>query len=907
MKNKIILLSFFALTLSVGVFSNLNFKETTKVEAEVGNYSTDASTYYKGITATSGEQLLGQLHNLITSTHQKYPSYDDSGVNEYQMVTDQWYDGETPVSGYIRELYSGSKIKGEWDKGATYNREHVWCQDNSGGLWGTSYGGSDMHHIRPSNPSTNSSRGNKKYGTTSGAYNPGDHVKGDVARICLYIYTHYNDCNSSIFKGYATTNGSNGKFGNLPITNNVAGTEQEAIKMLLSWNKLDPVDYMEQKRNDAVATYQGNRNPFIDNPSYADAIWGGGTTTTTTKVTGVSLNKTSASIEAGSQLTLTATITPSDATNKSVLWTSSETSVATVNNGVVTALKAGTTIITVKTNDGNFTASCQVTVTQSSSGSEQPPVSSDSITFELSEDGDKTHSDGSDLGSTYSKTVNGYTLNITDASGVYKDARDAAGNGCFKLGSGKATGSLSFTVPSEVSSVVINAAKYKSNTSTLVINGTSHSLTNNSDDGNYDAITVDTSSIKTVTVATTSSHKRAMINSIIWNLSSSSSGGGSTPTPADSITLDKTSITLDLNGSTTSKITPTVSGSKTVTWTSSNTSVADVSEGVVTAKAVGNAIITATYGSASATCNVTVIDTTPSSGGGNDDVPPASGNNFVKVTNNSDLTNGNYLIVYEESKYAFDGSLSTLDAVSNYKEVTISDNKIEATDELKASSFYIDMSGKTIKSASGNYIGQSSDSNGLTVNTSGLEHTSISVNNSEATIKSSGGAYLRFNHASNQLRFRYYKSGSYTNQKSIALYKLEEVTKTNAQLAQEFVDNFMHMDDISTSNTLDTGECRGVSGYYANAKSAFFALTKEVRLLVATNHQEAFARLQAWARANGEEIVINSGDYVVSKASNFLLVHDTNKISHLLAILSAVLTALTIVILSSYVYKKRKQ
>ena len=59
--------------------------------------------------------------------------------------------------------------------------------------------------------------------------------------------------------------------------------------------------------------------------------------------------------------------------------------------------------------------------------------------------------------------------------------------------------------------------------------------------------------------------------------------------------------------------------------------------------------------------------------------------------------------------------------------------------------------------------------------------------------------------------------------------------------------------------------------------------------------------------ANGEEIVLDSGDYVVSKASNFLLVHETDKISHILAILSAVLTALAIVIFSSYIYKKRKQ
>ena len=79
-------------------------------------------------------------------------------------------------------------------------------------------------------------------------------------------------------------------------------------------------------------------------------------------VTGVSLNKTTATLTEGETLTLTATVNPSNATNKSVSWKSSNTSVATVSNGKVTALKAGTAKITVTTADGGKTATCTVTV-----------------------------------------------------------------------------------------------------------------------------------------------------------------------------------------------------------------------------------------------------------------------------------------------------------------------------------------------------------------------------------------------------------------------------------------------------------------------------------------------------------------------------------------------------------------
>ncbi len=79
-------------------------------------------------------------------------------------------------------------------------------------------------------------------------------------------------------------------------------------------------------------------------------------------VTGVSLNKSTLSLEAGENETLTATVNPSNAANKDVTWKSSDDKVATVVNGKVTAVKAGSATITVTTEDGSKTATCKVTV-----------------------------------------------------------------------------------------------------------------------------------------------------------------------------------------------------------------------------------------------------------------------------------------------------------------------------------------------------------------------------------------------------------------------------------------------------------------------------------------------------------------------------------------------------------------
>ena len=81
------------------------------------------------------------------------------------------------------------------------------------------------------------------------------------------------------------------------------------------------------------------------------------------KVTGVTLSTDSVSVEEGATENITATVSPAGATNRSVKWSSSDDTIATVSGGKITGVKAGTATITVTTSDGGFTASCEVTVT----------------------------------------------------------------------------------------------------------------------------------------------------------------------------------------------------------------------------------------------------------------------------------------------------------------------------------------------------------------------------------------------------------------------------------------------------------------------------------------------------------------------------------------------------------------
>lgn len=151
----------------------------------------------------------------------------------------------------------------------------------------------------------------------------------------------------------------------------------------------------------------------------------------------------------------------------------------------------------------------------------------------------------------------------------------------------------------------------------------------------------------------------------------------------------------------------------------------------------------------------------------------SSSGDYEKVTSALNEWSGEYLIVYEDENVTFNGGLTTLDAANNYIPVDISNGTITANETTNAAKFTIAPTegGYSIKSASGKYIGNGSDSNGLTASSTALQNTLSIDNEGNVVIKSSGGSYLRYNSASDQKRFRYYKSGTYTGQKAIQLYK----------------------------------------------------------------------------------------------------------------------------------------
>ncbi len=145
---------------------------------------------------------------------------------------------------------------------------------------------------------------------------------------------------------------------------------------------------------------------------------------------------------------------------------------------------------------------------------------------------------------------------------------------------------------------------------------------------------------------------------------------------------------------------------------------------------------------------------------------------YVKVTSTDDLEDGWYLIVYEEGNVAFNGKLATLDATNNTVAVTVAENTIASTETIGKAAFQFSKANGSFLGQGGKYVGRGTDRNGLDNSATELTNTVSIDDDGNAVVLGTGGAYLRFNAASNQNRFRYYSSGTYTNQKPIALYKL---------------------------------------------------------------------------------------------------------------------------------------
>ncbi len=226
--------------------------------------------YYRDAQGKTGMALLSTLKSTVS----KHKDLGYSGARDV-MFGDLDDDQDNNV---VDCVYTGMEIKNVIDSSSAYkngaglNTEHTWPQS----LGATGAAKADLHHLFPTDVETNGARSSHPFGDvaksthlfpefafmTSGnqsvlgvdaqgrtVFEPRDVHKGNVARAIFYFYTVY------------------GFQGNADLSN--FRMEQEVLK---KWHTLDPVDASERKRNDGIYSAQGNRNPFIDNPAFIEAV-----------------------------------------------------------------------------------------------------------------------------------------------------------------------------------------------------------------------------------------------------------------------------------------------------------------------------------------------------------------------------------------------------------------------------------------------------------------------------------------------------------------------------------------------------------------------------------------------------------------------------------------------------------
>ncbi|MCL1050249.1 endonuclease [Shewanella abyssi] len=246
--------------------------------------------YYSDVLSgdfANADELKNALSIIIAKDH-KYLTYKQV----WSTLTHADQD-PTNVNNVI-EIYTGASIS-KYDNqqsgsgAGKWNREHVWAKSHgfpSDSQWGYT----DAHHLRPADPGINTARSNNDFGAcsdtgeevqfdgqgtgnylnkTTDCWEPRDEVKGDVARMIMYMDTRYQGTDT------ATTN-----MPDLVVVDRLTTTDEDSDPLigtlctLYAWNKLDAVDTFEQNRNNQVYKYQGNRNPFIDRPELVQEVYG---------------------------------------------------------------------------------------------------------------------------------------------------------------------------------------------------------------------------------------------------------------------------------------------------------------------------------------------------------------------------------------------------------------------------------------------------------------------------------------------------------------------------------------------------------------------------------------------------------------------------------------------------------
>ena len=413
-------------------------------ESEIRSYYSSLNSLDS--SERKGTNLLKNLKPIL-SNNQKYYSYENGeSIWKFYEITDRdWvkspasaitngtYNSNTnEITGYtynttnpyIHALYVNRNVDNQtkaWgDHSQTnwgINREHIWPKSLGFQAEGAGGARGDPMHLWAGNGYANNKHSNyffafvdknrsyedcgsaysyisnnlkgnsKNAGGNQSVFEPQDCDKGDIARAIFYMAARYNNY-AGASSGIDTNNP------NLVLTNSLSSksgtsTATEAYSMgllsdLLAWNKLDPVDEYEMHRNNLLyRNFTNNRNPFIDFPSWADAIWG------TANLDGTGYNSTISTyakpatdaINSGSSVA-TFSISTNNVSLKvgdtaeiygmnaegNITWTVNDNTIVNLNKTstsnnekvTVTALKNGTATITA-TNGGN-SETCTVTV-----------------------------------------------------------------------------------------------------------------------------------------------------------------------------------------------------------------------------------------------------------------------------------------------------------------------------------------------------------------------------------------------------------------------------------------------------------------------------------------------------------------------------------------------------------------
>jgi endonuclease I len=243
--------------------------------------------YYAGTENLSGQALRDALHEIVENGHTPLP-YTSVGsfdvLDALQSTDEDPGDPNNVILIYSRrsEPKSNFEENPNLPGGANpWNREHIWPQ--SFGVADSGPDFTDLHHLWPADSDVNSSRGNRVFDASNvsdpnfmdpahaeapgnssdtDSWEPPDSVKGDIARALLYMDVRYD--------------GQEVETSDLVLMDAVPASgdpNMAVLSTLLLWHSLDPPDAYERARNEAIHSFQGNRNPFIDHPQWTGAIF----------------------------------------------------------------------------------------------------------------------------------------------------------------------------------------------------------------------------------------------------------------------------------------------------------------------------------------------------------------------------------------------------------------------------------------------------------------------------------------------------------------------------------------------------------------------------------------------------------------------------------------------------------